>query len=425
MVADTVTLQVGQVLSIFAQAVTSLVLLRVLGPGLVEVYAVSSALVAAAALLDLTGANRVALTELAYARGAATDDGATPALAAFLRVSAMIKVPVVIGLWMLAPYVATLAYGQPEVGRWARWLSLPLLFDVPFSLIVLVLQGHRHMRRLVQVETTRVLLESIATVAVLAAGGALPGVIAVRVAASVTSALWAIRAYARLATRSTTMPPWSRLLGRMRSIRTSAQRRFGLAMAIEKNVANLGGQLPVLLLGALKPGVVGYYVAAARVMAFPAPLVSAFARNLDVVLPFEAGRGLASLRRAFTRATAWSGGLWAIVTTALLLVAPVVLVKLAGPAYTPALVVLPPLAVQSLAVGFGVGLSSVLRAMGKPAYGAALQALSLVVTVPIGILLIDRLGAPGAAWFHASRFLLYTASGLVTVRYLLRKPAAS
>lgn len=424
-VGDTLRFQVGQVVVIVAQGLTSLILLRVLGPDLVGVYAVATAMVVTARLLDLTGANRQALTEMALARGAGADERLAPALAAFLRVSVLVRMPLVATVFALAPAAATAAYGTPDAGLLARWLVLPLLFDLPYDLLVMVLHAQGQVQQVVRIETARALLIAAATAIVLLLGWGLAGLVTVRVAVSLAALGWSAFGYQQIAARVLSLPSWPRLLGEARSVEARSRLRAGVPMALEKALGNLGNQLPVLLLGAMHTGAVGYYAAAVRLMAVPAPLVSALARTLDVLMPFRAGQSSASLRRTFVRATLWSGLLWTPVTIVTAAVAPVLLIAVAGEAYRPSLPVIYPLVLQSLAVGAGVGISAALRSAGRPAYGVALQLLSLAVVVPLGVVLIDRWDAAGAGWFHALRYTLFTTAGIATVLWLLSRRRVS
>jgi O-antigen/teichoic acid export membrane protein len=424
-VAESLPLQIGQAATIAVQAITSLILLRVLGPGLLGLYAVSAALASALAFLDISGASRLAMTELARARGAAAPERASAILGRFLRTGALVRVPLVAAFVLLAPDVADWLYGRPAVGAWARWLCLPLAIDLPFDLLVIVLQGRGEMQRLARVEAGRACLISLCTVGVLLAGLDLPGVVGAQIGTSVGAALWAARAYCRLAACDGTLPAWTELVRHACRGDGRFPAAAGFAMAVEKNLGNLGGHLPMLMIGALRPDAAGYFSAALRTMSLPYPLVSAFARYLDVLLPQRAGESTAAARHAFARVTLVAGGTWAVVTAAMILIAPVVLVRFAGEAYRLAIPALYPLVLQSLATGAGVGIGAALRAAEKPSHGIVLQALSILLTAPIGYALIPDWGAVGASWFHALRYVALTIAGVAWVFWLTRPGPAS
>jgi O-antigen/teichoic acid export membrane protein len=418
-VDHTVVLQLGQICTVGVQALTSLVLLRMLGPEQVGLYALSVAMVATVALLDITGTSRMVLVEVARASGGTTRGQVEAALARFVRVTAQIRAPIVLVFFLLAPRIAALAYGRADAGEWARWLSLPLVADIPFDMFVLVLQGRSRMRRLVWTETARSFATASVTLAVLFAGWKLPGVVVVQAGASIVAALWAIRAYGTTASTDVDLPPWRDLLECARGVRLAQGFSLGFAMALEKNLSNLGTQLPMLFVGVIRPEAAGYFSAALKTMSLPYPLVTAFARYLDVLLPARAADGASSLRRAFLRTSSLAGGAWVLVTVTMTLLAPVLLIRLAGTAYAPSIPVIYPLALHSLATGAGVGIGAALRGMDKPGYGALLQAMSVVLVAPFGWMLIGQHGAVGAAWFHAIRYVFLTTVGTAMVWRLL------
>jgi O-antigen/teichoic acid export membrane protein len=418
--ADNVPLQIGQAITIGVQAATSVILLRALGPGTVGLYAMSVALAASVALFDLSGARGLAVAELARARGAAAPERVAAILARFLRLGALVRVPLVAVFVVLGPLVSTWLFGREDAGLWARWFCLPLAIDLPFDLLVIVLQGNGDMRRLARVESGRAILTALCTITVLIAGLGLGGLALVLVGISIGASAWAAGVYRQLSARDPTLPAWGDVLRGARHPGKDAASWAGFAIAIEKNLSNLGGHLPMLMVGALRPEAAGYFSAAIRTMSLPYPLVSAFARYLDMLLPYRMGESVAAARRTFSRATLGAGGVWAIVTVGMVLVAPVLLVRLAGADYAPAVPALYPLALQSLATGAGVAIGAALRALQRPAHGIGLQAISIVATVPIGYALIADSGAVGAAWFHALRYLLLTLAGVGWVLWLTR-----
>jgi O-antigen/teichoic acid export membrane protein len=419
-VSDTLVLQTGQVVAIVLQGLTSLALLRLLGPEGVGLYALSVAMAALAAVLDLTASNRVVLLELSRALGAGAPSGVRDALASHLRISLLVRGAIVVGFFAMAPWAATAIYGRPDVGAWARWLAVPLVIDVPFSTLVAVLQAHHWMVRLVQLESARAILASVTSIGVLLGGLDVWGLVSGQVGVSLVMAIWSVGAYARLAASGTGLPVWREVVGRARTVKLGNRIGQGISLALEKNVGNLGGYLPVLMMGTLRPEALGHFNAAVRVMSLPFPLVTALARNLDGELRFRWSQGGAeAVRRTFNRTTLYAGSIWLLVTAAMAVVAPFVLVRVGGPAYGPGVPALYPLILQSVAVGAGVGVAATLRAINRSNYLIALQVLSVGLTVPVGLELIAGMGATGGSWFLAIRYLLLSVVGIALVQRLL------
>jgi O-antigen/teichoic acid export membrane protein len=426
LVSDTLVLQGGQLVAIAVQGLTSLALLRLLGPEAIGLYALSVAMAALAAILDLTASNRVVLIELSRALGSGAPGAVRDALAGHLRISVFVRGAIVAVFFAIAPVAATLIYGRSDVGRWAGWLAVPLVSDIPFNLLVVALQARRWMVRLVRLESTRAILSSAASVAVLLGGLGISGLVLVQVVVSVVVTAWSVRAYARLAGSDTGLPGWREIVGRARTMPLGDRIRQGISLALEKNVSNLGGYLPILMMGTLRPEALGHFNAAVRVMSLPFPLVSALARNLDGELAFRWSQGgPQAVQQTFTRATLYAGSIWLLVTAAMAVAGPFVLVLVGGPEYAPGVPALYPLILQSLAVGAGVGIGATLRAIERANYLIALQVLSVALTIPLGWELIEGLGAAGGSWFLAIRYVILTVAGIALVRALLRRALRS
>jgi len=116
----------------------------------------------------------------------------------------------------------------------------------------------------------------------------------------------------------------------------------------------------------------------------------------------------------------YTGVIWTVITLGLALVAPFVTLLLFGLDYAPAIPMLFPLLIQSVAVGFGVGLG-IFRVLDKLGYSIAIQIVSLIIGGSIGYFLIKAWGGYGAAWFYSERFVLQTVLGIAVALWLLKR----
>lgn len=417
---DTVRLQAGQVLLVAIHAARSLLALRWLGPLPYGLYALAQSLVTTALLADVTAASRVAV--VGTSRALAEERGGDPAapLADCLRLSLAAAALLAAALWWLAPPLAGLAFDQPEVGGYARWLGVCLIAEVPFTILVVALQSARRMAAVATAETLRAAAWLAATVVALLASRTAMALVAAQVAASLLAGAAALVAYARLGGVDRRLPGWAALLARAARRDSRPALAAGVRIAVDKNLASFAAQAPILLLGAFDPAAVGYLAAGIRVMGLPGPLLTGLARNLDAVLPARAGAGLGAVRSVFLQASGYAALGWAGVAAVTALLAPPLLVHLLGPAYAPALALVPALALQSAVLGPGVGMGAVFRTLDCVARSIACQLVALAATLPAGFLLIAHLGAGGAAWFHALRTGVATALSFVAVLGLLR-----
>ncbi len=421
---DTLRLQAGQVLVLGLHAARSLLALRWVGPSGFGMYALAQSIVTTALLADVTAANRVALVGAARALGDERGGDAGGPLADFVRLSVAAAVVLCAALWWLAPVVAAPAFHQVEVGDYAGWLGLCLVVDIPFNLLIVALQAGRRMTATVVAETIRAGAWLIATVAALSIHSTATALVAAQVGLSVVACCAAVVAYARIAGGDPRLPGWGALLRRSARRRSGPALASGFRIAVDKNLGNLAGQLPVLLLGTVDSAAVGYLAAALRVMGLPGPLLTGLARNLDAVLPARAAAGIEDVRSTFVRATRLAALGWIPVTIVTALLSPFILVRILGAAYTPALVLIPALALQSLALGAGVAMGAAFRTLDRVGWSIACQIAALAVTTPVGFWLVHHHGASGAAWFHALRVWIFTALALAAAFHLLRPTPA-
>jgi O-antigen/teichoic acid export membrane protein len=424
-VRDTLILQFGQFAAIVAQGLTSILILRILGPALVGQYALITAMAAVLGLLDLSASGKVALVEVSKALGANDRDEVRDALAYLIRINVQLNGLLVVGFFVLAMPLAQISYNNAEVGLWARWLSLQQLTNLPFSVLTIAYQCQRNMRTLVSLESVRLLLTCAASIGVLLTGWGIPGLVLSQVVISCVYAIYSVVQYSRLAQADSRFPAWSTLLGRAGSVGIRARFGLGFRISAGKNLSSFATQLPTLIIGALYPvatgnPTLGYYSTALKVMTLPQPLVSGIARNLETFLPYRAGQSKQSLRDAFVKTTLYTGLIWSAATIGMAVISPVILLVIAGFDYLPATSLLYPLLLQSLGVGLGVGVGPALRALNKLEYSIGINILMLALSTPIGYVLIANLAGYGGAWFYGLRFLAQTVLEVLVTLWLLR-----
>ncbi len=426
-VRDTLILQAGQFMIILVQGLTNILLLRVLGPERVGVYTLIVTVTAVLGLLDLSASGRVALVEISKALGSDNRNEVLDNLAYFIRINLTINGILVIGFFLLVPWLSQIIYDRSEIGIWARWLALLQLTELPYAILTLSYQCQRQMQTLVVVETVRLIVSSTVSIAVLLLGWGVPGLILSQVGISCIYAVYSVYAYARLVKADPRFPHWRELLARAKSVSLRSRLGLGLRISADKNLASFAVQLPILMMGRLIPAAsLGYFSTALKVITLPQPLISGIARNLDTFLPHRAGQSTGSLRYAFIRSTLLTGLLWSIITIGLAIVGPIMILVFFGFSYTPAIPLLYPLLLQSLAVGLGVGIGSAARSMDKVGIMVIFKLMIFPFFVAIGYLLINQWGAYGGSWYYSLWYILTTTSSLaMLVWWLFRSKKAT
>ena len=165
--------------------------------------------------------------------------------------------------------------------------------------------------------------------------------------------------------------------------------RFGLLIAISKNILKLNQTVPLLMLAAVLPTAsgVGFFKVAFTYVGLPLVVADPVARLLNDQFPKTEVAGYGKLFRRFYQVTALTLVTELVILTPALAVAPFLLTRL-FPAYGPALPLIFALAVYPLLVAWGVGLAAMFRTLNRMRVNVAIQVATLVTLVPVSWWLI-------------------------------------
>jgi O-antigen/teichoic acid export membrane protein len=408
-VRDTLTLQAGQLALMILAGGAQAIIARALQPELLGLYRLALTQFGLLALLNIAGAALITRNRLAQAFGADDPGAIRDSLGWFLKTHGLINLTLATFFFFAFPVIAG------EAGELARWLAFTVVLDIPFGMVGLILAARRTLRPLVIRESQRVFILSMLQIGA-ALAVRVDWLIGVQLAVSVAYCLYSIYDYQRIARNDPRIPSWREIFGLAWRAPLTRHLRQGVIVSLDKNLSAFTvDTLPLLILGAYSQSALGLFTTAYQVITFPSPLISGIARNLETYLPFKA-KEQADFRSAFVRATLASSLLWSIATVGLAFVAPFVLLILFGFGYVSAIELLYPLLLQSLAVGFGVGLGSAFRTLDKSQYSILESIVVTAIMLPVGVWLIYTYGAYGAAWFVGLQWLI---NALVAVGLIL------
>lgn len=441
-VRDTLILQASK-LGVTALGLAAWAVVPVaLGTDRYGVWALAQSAFAIWLTFDLTGAAVAVHTRLAAAVGARDQDEILRLMAAYVQIMLIWALGSMIVLFAFAPALAARLYpadtvplveagrealpalpafvwgGSAQIGRLAAWLSLSLLADPFYNLVVIALQSHRQMGALALLQNANQLVLTLCLV-----GGALLNptpetLTAARLLYSFSTLLLALAVYSRLRERGgVAYPPARAVLAAAPRASYRPYWRFGFANALDKNLANLYTQLPLQLVGVFAgQAAVSYLQLALRGIQQAGLFTSAVFDNLQAVVPQAIGRGdylrlWRNLRRALL-ALAVGGGLF---YGAVALAAPLVIVPLFGQEWEPALPLIPTLAIYGVVTTVGGVFGPLYRALNLMRAALLIKAGTLAVGLAAGAPLILSWGALGGAW---------TVNGLFVGSVLLTAAAA-
>lgn len=433
-VRDTLTLQLGR-LAVVGLGMIAWVYVPVrLGPASYGLFALALSLLVVWRTLNLSGM-AVSIDALLPAAVATQDrEQILDLLAIAIKVILVWSVFSLLVLSLVGPMLATLLYrdailptpadapdfailagfetvGNAEVGIYAAWLALILLFDPLYMLAQSCFRAQRAMRQAALLMTVnQAILTSLQVIAAMLWPTAAAQV-AARILYSIAATAIGLGLYLRQRQRQDDGQLWPSppaVLRRSVAVSVRGYWRFGLANALDKNLSLLFLQLPLQLVGALAgPAAAGYVHLGLRLIDRSSILTQGVQDNMQAVVPQAVGRGnYVSLWRNFRRVllALLAGGI--LVYGALLLVAPLVLVPLFGEKWAPVLPLIPALAVFGLATTLGGIFGPLYRALNLVTRMVWMRALLLLLILPPGAWLVSEQGANAGVWIINALYLV-------------------
>ena len=348
-----------------------------------------------------------------------------------LKFGAALGLAVLTLILLVGEWAGDLIMHRPELGALTRIVAVGILPTVAYTTAVTALQAGRRMPVLSAVEVVDLLVGrgcAVGFVLVGVAGGGVPAVLWGTVVGGVLSAAHASWQYRRVAVTQDGFPDLPSLLGAALTVPWRTFFRFSAVASVDKNVAQLIGQTPLLFLGRFAgPEEAAYFGIAGKVFTLLASLHGGVSRAISVRLAQEmATGGVEATRAVFWKASLAWGGSSAVAAVGLLAALPVFR-WVYGEEYLPSVVLVAVLGALQAKQGLTVALGSVYLIAGRVATNALLKLPLLAVAYPLGSWLVHAWGATGAATYQLALYLagdvLYL--GLIATPWFWRESRAA
>lgn len=426
-VQDTLILQVSSITITLLGMITWVIVPVVMGSESYGAWGLVQSFLATWQTLNFSGLGTSTGTLLGTAVGAGDTDEILNLTAVHIKVSLAWAVLSIAVLGLAGPLLAGLLYGRAvpalplnplayplvnsggQIGVLAALLSLSLLFDPAYNLVLMLFRSRRSMRTVAIIQNiNQAVLSACLVVAALL--NPTPGSLVIaRLVYSVITLIVALAAYSRLRLQgSVPFPSIGAVLARTWAAPYRRYWRFGVANAVDKNLSDLYIQIPIQVTGILAGNAaVGYLQLALRGIQQTSLLTSAIFENMQAVVPQAVGRGdYARLWRNFSRVllVLLVGG--ALFYAAVALFAPLVVVPLFGAEWLPALPLIGALAVYGSVTTIGGIFGPLYRAFRIMRSMIVVKIMSLVVMLVAGLLLITQYGVLGGAWMVNIGFIV-------------------
>ena len=449
-VQDTITLQISK-LGVVVLGMVAWVIVPVrLGPEGYGLFALAQSFLGIWQALNLTGLNTSTQILLSTAVGAEDEAEILDLLSVYVKVTLLWAVFSILVLTLIGPALAGLLYrdfvqpaptyalsyplmsrlqatGNTHVGTLGAFLALILFFDPIYNLMLTAFRSRRSMRIVGLLQNINQLVLTITLVAAALLHPTPAGQVVGRIIYSVVTMGIALVFYQRLRTEGKVpYPPLRAVMRRALAVSYRPYWRFGLANALDKNVANLYTQLPLQMVGIFAgPTAASYIQLGLRAINKTGVLTSAVFENMQSVVPQAVGRGdFAQLQVNFMRVLTvlTLGGL--VFYGAFVLLAPLLVVPIFGEEWMPVLPLLPSLAFFGLVTDIGGIFGPLYRAFDLMRAALSVKIGTLVMMIPVGIWLIHHMGSLGGVWMIDGLFALSVALTAGVTLPVLRRHAS-
>jgi O-antigen/teichoic acid export membrane protein len=417
-VQDTLALQISKVGTSAISFVSSVLVLRLMGPAAFGVWTLAQSFFVIWQTPNLTGIGPSTSTRLAIAIGARNEVEILNNMAFYVKVAVAWGVLNTTVLALVGPSIAASAYESgAHIGVLAALLSLTLIPDALYNLVLISLQARRSMRVVAVLQNVNQLTLSSAYIAVLLISPAAESLVMGRLIYSVTTMLIALGVYRRLRTADgVKFPSMRAVLAHARTVPVRPYWRFGVANALDRNLAGLFMEIPTQLVGILTGSAqAGYLEASFKGMRLVSQLTSAIFENMQAVVPQAVGRGdyrglWRNFRRVLAALTLGAVGFYLAFALAALLYAPLVVSLLYGDAYSPVAPLIPVMAVFGAVTMVGGIFGPLYRAMRLMRRAIVVKIITLFVVFLPGLWLVQQTGgALGGAWMVNLLYLISVA----------------
>jgi O-antigen/teichoic acid export membrane protein len=432
-VQDTLVLQVSNSAASAISFISSVVVLRLLGPDGFGVWTLAQSFFTIWQMPNLTGIGPSTSTRLALAIGARNEREILNNMAFYVKVAVTWGVLNTTLLALLGPSIAVNAYESgAQIGVLAAVLSLTLIPDALYNLAVIALQARRSMRTVTAVQSANQLTLFASYAGSLLISPTVESLMMGRLFYSVATMFMALAAYQHRRSHDGLVYPTIRaVLTRALTVSVRPYWRFGVANALDKNLGGLFMEIPTQLVGILAGNAqAGYLEASFKGIRVVNQLTSAVFDNMQAVVPQAVGRGdHAGLRRNFLRVLAvliiGAAAFYSVFAVVAYFYAPLIVAILYGEAYSPVAPLIPVVAVYGAVDTVGGIFGPLYRALRLMRRAIVVKIITLLLVFLPGTWLIQQTGALGGAWMINILYIVSVAlTALVCLPELQQRAAA-
>ncbi|MHC4942859.1 MAG: lipopolysaccharide biosynthesis protein [Planctomycetota bacterium] len=407
-IKDMLFLQAGTLFTAGTYMLTSILLARHLGPYELGRYGLADRIYTFCFFLVNMSLINVTIVHYSQATGMKNVKKQVQALAAFLKLYAVMIVAILALGFYLCPLAGEAFYQDREVGLFGWLLCFMGLFDIMRAMVMALLQGLRRMGRVAWLDSSVALLRLLIVLGIVLLDYGLRELIYAMVAHALLSSLVGFGFYAKQ--RKEEAPEKApRLAEILKAVPSAPMKQFfslSLFIALNKNMYEIAGIYGTFLMAKVSFSDAGYLRIAWVIMWGLTLLLGAVTRNLLPTLGFklgnEEGMDISKMGGALAKVSVASGVLFAALTGLFLLVLPWLVDLLYGEQYMDSVNIVMIIASSHLVFGFAVILDSFYIYANRIRLSVIINFILFILLLPLGYLGMVYFGQTGVAWYLAA-----------------------
>lgn len=409
-VRNVATLQAGSFAGTFIQAISGVLIARMLQPELFGVYSLAFGMASLGGLLLGAGTQEAVSSLLGSAYAENKKDEIKEILAFLLKMtlySGLITALILIFFPTLSDYF----YSDSSVGRFASIIVVAVFISSSFNAAVqLSLQVVGKIKTLTAIVLSDQFFRfGLSVLFVFFGFGILGGVGGHVIGASIIFII-SIFLWEQLKKQYSIFPSLRSLARELYLVSIKKYFGFSFWVAVDRNMGNLYMALPVVLTGIfVSSGEVSFFRLAFGYINIVLSLLGPISVLLNIEFPKMRVEDSAKMASNFIKVSLYGMGLSTLLTLGAVLSAPFAFKILYGESFTPSVNYVFGLLAYGALFGIGVGLGPMWRAINKVKVSILINTIILGAGIPLGLILIKNYGAWGSIimvtlWFTFSHF---------------------
>lgn len=420
LVRDTLILQLSRSLGAVLGLVTMIVVIRTLGLHEYGRWALVLAMTETWALLNLSGITLSVQTRLGVALGGDADRNEIADLLLQYLIFVLVWAVFSFGiLSLIAPSLSHLLYEDDTIGIWSAWLSLRILGNSVYQLVLISIRNHRLMGWVSLLHFLNQLI-LLAIVAVALSGkAALSSMVYARVVHAWLMMIIAVGIILRFREQKMPkLPSIRELISRIPHVNVFRDWRYGVMNSIDKNMGTLYVKLAVQWVGAVGGELVvaplNFALNVTERLMF---LTTGLFENMSAVIPRLIGtKEYARLWNTLKKVQLTLLGGSVLLNACLYFLFPIIVPLFYGEEMVSAVPLLRWLLINATIITITGVLGPLYRAQRQVRLAAFAKLIALGIASLFAYFLIGEFGALGGVFYI---ILLYAISGALTARFAL------